>query len=384
MTAIPSARVLALASACVLAAAAGACAFLDPLRQGGLGVEISPRDTALYVGARFQSHALMVNSFGDRYPSTHLRYQGPDTSASVSPGGIVTGIAFGRARLVVRRSALTDTGWVSVVPAGVLAVAASGMVRVIHTDGSGYQAVASFGYYSGGPSAWLPGGAGLLYQYADPMGQDSMSILAVDLAGGAPRLVAHGLNPRVSADGAWVYFQKPKQNSASDLWRVHLDGTGGERITVSGSYAGDIEPDPSPDGTQLAFGRVSGNYVTPIVIRTLAGGAERVLAVDGRLPRWSPAGDQIAYWRPSTAFGNYYAGEIVVANPDGTGAHVVSAAGRPYSAEALDWSPDGQWLVAHTFDPSDTYDPLDLIHVPTGLTLPLGYSSGFVLASWRR
>jgi Tol biopolymer transport system component len=354
--------------------AVGACSFLDPLSQSGLSVILAPPDTALYVGAHLRARGLMVNSFGDEYPSTHFRYAGPDSSASVDIGGLVTGIAYGRARVVLTRSGLADTGWVSVVPAGELSIAASGMVHVVNTDGSGYQAVASYGNYSGGPSAWIPGGAGLLYQYADPMWQDSTSILAVDLAGSAPRLVAHGLNPRVSADGAWLYFQ-----IVGDVWRVHLDGSGRERVTTSAPVSGVANPDPSPDGTQLAFSRAHwpSDGLAQVDVVTLASGAERTVAAMGMFPRWSPDGTRLAFWRWHS-FGTLSEGEIVVVNADGTDAHTVSAPGRPYVEQAVDWSPDGRWLVARS------YDIVDLIDVQTGLTLPLAFSSAFNLPSWRR
>jgi Tol biopolymer transport system component len=67
-----------------------------------------------------------------------------------------------------------------------------------------------------------------------------------------------------------------------------------------------------------------------------------------------------------------------VINADGTGVRQVSADGRSYQALGLDWSPDGQWLVAR----SDS--TVDLIQVATGLTLPLGYATGYTLASWKR
>jgi Tol biopolymer transport system component len=169
-----------------------------------------------------------------------------------------------------------------------------------------------------------------------------------------------------------VYFQ------IGGVWRVHPDGTGKERIT------GGVSPDPSPDGSRVVFQGSSSGSATPIVIRTLATGMESVLEGDGHYPRWSPAGDRVAFWRPSGTYPNVYAGEIVVANADGSGVRVVSAAGRLYTDDAIDWSPDGQWLVAHPFDDWDAYDPLDLIHVATGRTLPLAYSSGYTLACWKR
>jgi hypothetical protein len=55
----------------------------------------------------------------------------------------------------------------------------------------------------------------------------------------------------------------------------------------------------------------------------------------------------------------------------------IACSSRIYTPDGLDWSPDGQWLLAH----SDS--TMDLIQVATGLTLPLGYSLGYYRWSWR-
>lgn len=70
-------------------------------------------------------------------------------------------------------------------------------------------------------------------------------------------------------------------------------------------------------------------------------------------------------------------GAIWLIAADGSGSHQVSAPGRNCLFRGLDWSPDGQWLVAR----SDS--TIDLIHVATGLTLPLGYSAELYYPNWR-
>ncbi|HUK68358.1 MAG TPA: hypothetical protein VLW50_06345 [Streptosporangiaceae bacterium] len=64
----------------------------------------------------------MTNSYGDQYPSTAIRYGGLDSAATVTGDGLVTGVAYGRARLVAVRSRFADTAWVSVVPTATLGV----------------------------------------------------------------------------------------------------------------------------------------------------------------------------------------------------------------------------------------------------------------------
>lgn len=353
---------------------AGACSFFDPLGQVGLRVLLSPSDTALYVGAHFKTRGLMVNSYGDQYPSDHLRYASLDPSVSVAGEGTVTGLAYGRARVVVTRADLSDSSWVSVVPVGTLAlskISDQPTVDVVNTDGSGLMSIVSGGGFGSGAPAWLPGNAGLVYQVG---GGGVSRLFVTDLAGHNTLLVPFGQDPRVSRDGRWVYFRYAL--NGGEIWRVHVDGTGLEQVTVSpSSTAGDGFPDPSPDGTQLVFmsTRFAGGGFQ-LAVRDLTSGAERSLGSEGELPRWAPSGNSIAFWSGNVSS---QTGTIFVIGADGTGARQVSTAGRTYVPQGLDWSPDGQWLLAR----SDS--TLDLIQVATGLTLPLGYGAGYFLASWR-
>jgi hypothetical protein len=356
-----------IAPLCTVLVIAGACTFFDPLDQAGLGVILLPADTALYVGSSFTARGRMANSYGDQYPSEHIRYAGLDPSATVGPDGTVTGVSYGRARVVVTRGDFADTGWVSVVPAGTLAlskISEQSTVDIVNADGSGFTSIASSGQFGGGAPAWLPGNAGLVYQFATPGGAGSTQLFVTDLAGNSTSLAASGRDPRVSRDGHWVYFA-----DGGAIWRVHVNGTGLEQVTSGGN------PDPSPDSTHLVF--VSTTFAAggfPLEVRDLITGAEDSLGPLGKMPRWRPGGNEIAYWSGDVSS---QTGAIFVIGADGTGAYQVSVAGRVYRPQGLDWSPDGQWLLAR----SDT--TLDLIQVATGLTLPLGYSAGYDLASWR-
>lgn len=353
---------------------AGACGFFDPLDQDGLRVLMAPPDTALYVGAQFQAHGMMRNSYGDVYPSEHLVYLGLDPAASVWRSGTVTGLAYGRARVAVTREHLADTGWVSVVPPGTLAlsrISDQSTVDIVGADGSGLMTLVSSGQANGGAPTWLPGNAGLVYQFAIPGGAGATQLFVTDLTGNTRLLVSAGQFPRAARDGSWVYFQ-----NASAIWRVRLDGSGLEQVSPAGGVPYG-QPDPSPDGTQVLGirGRFPDDGQFDVIVRDLAAGSDRTVGVAGLLPRWAPSGGQIAYWSGDPFSGRW--GAIAVVNADGTGNHQVSATGRRYDARGLDWSPDGQWLIAR----SDS--TLDLIQVATGLTLPLGYAAAYHLPSWR-
>ena len=354
---------------------ASACGFPDPLHQAGLGVLLTPRDSALYVGAHFQARGLMVNSYGDEYPSAHFWYAGADPSASVDPGGTVTGIAIGRARVVANRAGMADTGWVSVVPAGTLALSSmsdQSHVVVVNVDGSGFATVVPSGQSYGGAPAWLPGNAGFVYQYAIPGGAGTTELFVTDLAGNSHLLATFGSNPRVSHDGAWVYTVK------AEIWRLHPDGSGLERVTgPAPPFSADVHPDPSPDGAGIVFAttRFSWSGFT-LATRVLATGVETPLGVQGLFPRWAPDGGRIAYLGDDPDYPG--ASAVFVINADGTGVRRLSDPTRHYQPQGLDWSPDGEWLLARS------ENTLDLIQVSTGLTLPLGFTDAYFLASWKR
>jgi Tol biopolymer transport system component len=201
-----------------------------------------------------------------------------------------------------------------------------------------------------------------------------------DGAGGSHRLAPSSTAteeqiPRVSRDGLWTYFQYTGPPATGiELWRVHLDGTGLERIGAAGDpYYADLEPDPSPDGTRLAYGTSRPDGTWHVIVRDLATGTDHPLGVVGRLPRWSPSGDRIAYWNTPDG----YNGTIHVVQPDGSGDRLVSTVGVGYADAGLDWSPDGAWLVARSAD------ALDLIEVATGQTLPLPWSAPYAWPAWR-
>jgi len=347
----------------------GACSFFDPLDQAGLNVILLPPDTALYVGASFQARGLMVNLYGDQYPSEDIRYAGPDPSATVGQDGTVTGVSYGRARVAATRAGFAAIGWVSVVPMGTLAlsrISEQSTVDIANADGSELMSIVSSGQFGGGAPAWLPGNAGLVYQFANPGGAGSTELYITDFAGNSTLLALSGRDPRVSRDGNWVYF-----GNEGAIWRVHVDGSVLELLSTGGDYT----PDPSPDSTQLVFmsTRIPGGGVQ-LVVRDLISGAERLLGTEGLMPRWGPGGNEIAYWSGDVSLRT---GAIFVVGADGSGAHQVSAAGRVYLPQGLDWSPDEQWLLARS------ENTLDLIQVATGLTLPLGYGVDYYLASWR-
>lgn len=358
--------------ACAALLLAAGCALWDPLDQPGLRVMLSPVDTALYVDASMMVRGEMVNSFFDVYPSEDIRYRGLDSTISVTSNGRVTGVSYGRGRIVAYREQLADTGFVTVVPQGTLALSSFSALDVMNIDGSGYSSVTSVGQGLEEAVAWVPSRDSIVYPFGIPGGAGAADLYVTDLAGNHRQLLTNAHDPRVTRDRTWVYFTSQSLTGPNRIERAHLDGTARETVVL----ATVAHPDPSPDGTELAFIHLTPppTQVWEIRIRRLSDSTDRVLTSDGQRPRWSPDGSRIAFWRAET--GGVW-GAIYVMNPDSSNLQRISPPGRSYRATVLDWSPDAQWLVARG------EQTLELIQVSTGLTLPLGYAMSYPAATWR-
>ena len=353
-----------------LAALLASCGFTDRLNQPGLFIVITPADTALQVGAQFRAWAFMVNDWGDVYRSGHIQFRALDPAIDVTPTGLIVGRAVGRARVVAERGPLADTAWVSVVPQGTIAFGrdSAATVVVMNLDGSNYTEVVPTGGVQGGAPAWLPDGTGLIYQrntgglYTAPF-----------VAGGSGTLLNDfGRYPRVSSDGVWVYFWY--ESNGGQVWRIRTDRSGLERLSALDQTA--YLPDPSPDGATVLYAkqRFPADGITDIWRRSSTYAGELLLISNGVTARWSPQGDRIAFWRGDLS-GN--SGAIFLANAAGGGLQQVSALGRVYQLQTLDWSPDGQWLLVRSTQ------SLEIINVTSGLTLPLAFSGNTWGGAWR-
>jgi Tol biopolymer transport system component len=149
-----------------------------------------------------------------------------------------------------------------------------------------------------------------------------------------PLLVGSGssYNPSFSSDGRWIVFTSERFGSA-DIFRVHPDGSGLERLTDSPAF--DDQGTLSPDGRILAF------------VSTRDGGTANIWLLDTRTdrevnltknragnfrPSWSPDGKWIAFSSDRDAHqGRYVRANgasawelmqttaIYVVHPDGSG-----------------------------------------------------------------
>jgi serine/threonine protein kinase len=146
-------------------------------------------------------------------------------------------------------------------------------------------------------------------------------------------------NPALSPDGKLLAFASDRSGEGHlDIWVRQV--AGGEPLRLTRQSGDESEPSFSPDGTQIAFRSEAdggGVYVVPAL-----GGEPRLLAREGRGPRFSPDGKWVAYWTGERSLPLSYV-------------YLISATGgtprkldfRPalLTAKYPRWSPDGQTLL---------------------------------------
>jgi len=180
-----------------------------------------------------------------------------------------------------------------------------------------------------------------------------------------------------SPDGKWIVFTSEKAGAGqgqADIWRVHPDGSGLERLTSDPSLedAGVL----SPDGTKLAYVSTKGGArTTNIWVLDLKTKKARNLTWDGKStpsptmnsnfrPSWSPDGQWIAF---SSDRGEKWAGaevgagvghtqplSLYVIHPDGTGLRRLTTTAPGLSTGEPRWTRDGKKLLAYEIKTPDT------------------------------
>jgi TolB protein len=119
---------------------------------------------------------------------------------------------------------------------------------------------------------------------------------------------------------------------------MNADGTNQRPLTTPSSGS-DESPAWSPDGTRIAFTRVSGPRATSIVVVNVDGTGEHRLSPAGRSdgnPAWSPDGSKIAFVSKPLELS-----ELWVMRSDGTHRrrllHVTAPRGPVFAPFGLDW-----------------------------------------------
>ncbi len=150
----------------------------------------------------------------------------------------------------------------------------------------------------------------------------------------------------VSPDGRRIVYSAVRDDTgARDLWAIHPDGSGRERIVACDGQVCQ-SPSFSADGARIAFERrtlVKGTLgTTPgparLWIYDFTSGSAAPLLSDsqalGNLPRWAPVGEKLSYYDP-------VAGAITVIDTvTGDRVQMPSVLG-----DSGTWSPNGEQLI---------------------------------------
>ncbi len=181
---------------------------------------------------------------------------------------------------------------------------------------------------------------------ASPLGEHEQPLLPT---------TGRDYNPSFSPDGQWVVFTSDRNGSA-DLYRVHRDGTGLDRLTDDSAF--DDQGALSPDGNTLAFVSSRDVGTANVWLMDLATRRSRNVtkhASGNYRPSWSPDGRWIAFtsdregphrrmvipgccgWELMQFTALY------IVRPDGSDLRRLTAAGG--SVASPKWDPSGRRIV---------------------------------------
>ena len=245
-------------------------------------------DTAVYAGHRYMLGAHAADRFLNLRPEPVASSTMTPAVAGVS-GDTVSALGLGRGMILLTAGSVLDTAFVSVPPAGRLAMYDfHGWLTLVSTDGSGRrQLVQTVGHIGIAEPIWTPDGARVVFsEQGDSTGK--VRLIATDTLGhralflSSDSVFSNTFQPAASADA--VYFYGTLNSGYTGVFRAAPDGTGAFEV-----FPG-VQPAPSPDGTRIAYI----NDMTVLVYATATGAAVTVGTFATR-PRWSPSGDLVAF-----------------------------------------------------------------------------------------
>jgi dipeptidyl aminopeptidase/acylaminoacyl peptidase len=207
-------------------------------------------------------------------------------------------------------------------------------------------------------SDWSPSGTRVAFDFEDATG---VHIATVRPDGTDRRALtsAPGVQeaPDWSPDGRWIAYDAydPAQPVFStSIWVMRADGSGARQVTRGGF---DVEPVFSPDGTRIAFGRLTddspaGQLEALYVVNTDGTGLRQVIAPRAGLehPDWSPDGRSLIVNIGPEYADAADAGAVLSIRPDGRGLHVLRPPTSHLRFFKATWSPDGRQLLMGCFD----------------------------------
>lgn len=211
----------------------------------------------------------------------------------------------------------------------------------INSDGSGAKQLTSHG---GHWPMWSSDQKYIAYSRLHPItGEPTIYVLAVKGGAQFPVVQASGTGHDWWPDDSGIVYTGTEAMGYG-IWFVSVDpATGAVGTPVLLLEGGGTNPKVSPDGTKIAFGsgKIRVFDLTTQTVTMLAGNSSAT-------PSWSPDGSKLAFMGV-VCYGstdNCY-GEIVIANPDGTGWTPVTALHSQSYFPV--WSPDGTEIAFSSY-----------------------------------
>jgi TolB protein len=237
-------------------------------------------------------------------------------------------------------------------------------LTLVNTDGSGRRVLVSTTANNGTAwPAWSPNGNQIVYQEAGLEGRGQLEL--IDTLGARRPFLANpgdftlSVQPAFSANETRLYFFGLQESSGiNGIYRANADGTGSQFLFAA------TQPAPSPDGSKVAY--VAGDS---LFVRHLGTGDVTAIASSPQLPRWSPAGDLIAFISYDGA------AAVRLLRPDGSQLRTLSAG---FHDQTVSWSSDGQWLAVARYSGG-----IELIRIADGETLPIASTRDLFQPAWR-
>ncbi|MFN0171543.1 MAG: TolB family protein [Bryobacteraceae bacterium] len=159
------------------------------------------------------------------------------------------------------------------------------------------------------------------------------------------------LDPVIEPSGQLIAYASDRGGGTLSIWIDRQDGA--DPVRVTSDEAHDSEPDIHPGGEHIAFrSERDGGGIYLLSLKSKD--PPKLIAKDGRRPRFSPDGQWIAYYDKSTATaGGAGAKMFVVPSVGGTARQIR----KDFQiAQMPVWTPDGKYLVFDGTNPDGLTD----------------------------
>ena len=274
------------------------------------------------------------------------------TGPAVLPAGACGGSITDEPRQLVDSTNAEDPEWSP--DCSQIVYTQGGSLWIANNDGTGSRQLVPHGGRYLFQADWSPDGATIAYVagFGNDAGHWRAHIWSVNADGTRPAQLTDGDTrdrwPAWSPDGTRIAFDRLTGTARNDgkfddadRYIASVGASGGNVTALTGGGSWEDAPAWSPDGTQLAFTSGSWLYLAD------ADGMNRETITSGVYSNgglsFSPDGRRIAFTR-----GDNTRSSIRIINLDGLGELLVVDSG--ILSLAPRWSPDGQLLLFHTID----------------------------------